>query len=31
LPVSSSAVPISPTLKTMTADGKVTTYETPRA
>jgi N-ethylmaleimide reductase len=31
LPVSSSAVPISPALKTMTADGKVTTYETPRA
>ena len=31
LPVAPSAVPISPTLKTMTADGKVTTYETPRA
>ena len=31
LPVSSSAVPISAELKTMTADGKPTTYETPRA
>ncbi len=31
LPVSSSAVPISPELKTMTADGKLATYETPRA
>ena len=31
LPVSPSAVPISPDLKTMTADGKVTSYETPRA
>jgi N-ethylmaleimide reductase len=31
LPVSPSAVPISPELKTMTADGKVSTYETPRA
>jgi N-ethylmaleimide reductase len=31
LPVAPSAVPISPGLKTMTADGKVTTYETPRA
>ena len=31
LPVAPSAVPISPDLKTMTADGKVTTYETPRA
>jgi N-ethylmaleimide reductase len=31
LPVSSSAVPISPALKTMTADGKPTSYETPRA
>ncbi len=31
LPVSSSAVPISPDVKTMTADGKVTSYETPRA
>ena len=31
LPVSASAVPISPDLKTMTADGKVAAYETPRA
>jgi N-ethylmaleimide reductase len=31
LPVSSSAVPISATLKTMTADGKPAPYETPRA
>ncbi|MFZ2155939.1 MAG: alkene reductase [Bradyrhizobium sp.] len=31
LPVAPSAVPISPDLKTMTADGKVTAYETPRA
>ena len=31
LPVSSSAVPISPTFKTMTADGKPGPYETPRA
>jgi N-ethylmaleimide reductase len=31
LPVAPSAVPISADLKTMTADGKVTTYETPRA
>jgi N-ethylmaleimide reductase len=31
LPVSSSAVPISPTFKTMTADGKPVPYETPRA
>jgi N-ethylmaleimide reductase len=31
LPVAPSAVPISPELKTMTADGKVSTYETPRA
>lgn len=31
LPVSSSAVPISPALKTMTADGKPSSYETPRA
>jgi N-ethylmaleimide reductase len=31
LPVAPSAVPISETLKTMTADGKVSTYETPRA
>ena len=31
LPLAPSAVPISPGLKTMTADGKVTTYETPRA
>jgi N-ethylmaleimide reductase len=31
LPVSASAVPISPEFKTVTADGKVTTYETPRA
>ena len=31
LPVAPSAVPISPDLKTMTADGKVATYETPRA
>jgi N-ethylmaleimide reductase len=31
LPVAPSAVPIPPDLKTMTADGKVTTYETPRA
>jgi N-ethylmaleimide reductase len=31
LPVSSSAVPISADLKTMTADGKRTSYETPRA
>jgi len=30
-PVAPSAVPISPELKTMTADGKVSTYETPRA
>src|SRR5450755_1788474 len=31
LPVSASAVPIPPDLKTMTADGKVAAYETPRA
>jgi N-ethylmaleimide reductase len=31
LPVSASAVPISAGLKTMTADGKSTPYETPRA
>jgi N-ethylmaleimide reductase len=31
LPVAPSAVPISPDLKTMTADGKVASYETPRA
>jgi N-ethylmaleimide reductase len=31
LPVAPSAVPISAELKTMTADGKPTTYETPRA
>src|ERR1700704_1993818 len=31
LPVSSSAVPISGALKTMTADGKFASYETPRA
>ena len=31
LPVAPSAVPIPPDLKTSTADGKVTTYETPRA
>jgi N-ethylmaleimide reductase len=31
LPVSSSAVPISAALKTLTADGKRTSYETPRA
>src|SRR5262249_1605061 len=31
LPVAPSAVPIPPDLKTATADGKVTTYETPRA
>jgi N-ethylmaleimide reductase len=31
LPVAPSAVPISPDLKTKTADGKVTAYETPRA
>jgi N-ethylmaleimide reductase len=31
LPVAPSAVPISETLKTMTADGKVVSYETPRA
>jgi N-ethylmaleimide reductase len=31
LPVAPSAVPISAELKTMTADGKVSTYETPRA
>jgi N-ethylmaleimide reductase len=31
LPVSPSAVPISAALKTMTADGKPTSYETPRA
>jgi N-ethylmaleimide reductase len=31
LPVSSSAVPISADLKTMTANGKRTSYETPRA
>jgi N-ethylmaleimide reductase len=31
LPVAPSAVPIGPELKTMTADGKVTSYETPRA
>jgi N-ethylmaleimide reductase len=31
LPVAPSAVPISPDLKTMTADGKPASYETPRA
>jgi N-ethylmaleimide reductase len=31
LPIAPSAVPISPDLKTMTADGKPTAYETPRA
>jgi N-ethylmaleimide reductase len=31
LPVAPSAVPISAELKTVTADGKVTPYETPRA
>jgi len=31
LPVAPSAVPISAELKTMTADGKVSPYETPRA
>jgi N-ethylmaleimide reductase len=31
LPVAPSAVPISAQLKTMTADGKVVAYETPRA
>src|SRR5437660_7179664 len=31
LPVSASAVPISPELKTMTAERKVVPYETPRA
>ena len=31
LPVTPSAVPISADLKTMTADGKVVSYETPRA
>lgn len=31
LPVAPSAVPISPELKTMTADGKPASYETPRA
>jgi N-ethylmaleimide reductase len=31
LPVAPSAVAISATLKTVTADGKVTSYETPRA
>jgi N-ethylmaleimide reductase len=31
LPVSSSAVPISADLKTMTADGKPASYQTPRA
>ena len=31
LPVAPSAVPISPDLKTQTADGKVVHYETPRA
>jgi N-ethylmaleimide reductase len=31
LPVAPSAVAISPELKAMTADGKVSTYETPRA
>jgi N-ethylmaleimide reductase len=31
LPVSSSAVPISQALKTMTAEGKPASYETPRA
>src|SRR4029077_11571554 len=31
LPVAPSAVPLAPDLKTATADGKVTTYETPRA
>jgi N-ethylmaleimide reductase len=31
LPISASAVPISADLKTMTADRKVTPYETPRA
>jgi N-ethylmaleimide reductase len=31
LPVAPSAVPIAETLKTMTADGKLVSYETPRA
>src|SRR3954447_5118785 len=31
LPVSASAVPIAPDLKTLTADGKLTSYETQRA
>lgn len=31
LPVAPSAVPISPDLKTMTAEGRVVPYETPRA
>src|SRR3954447_17072640 len=31
LPVSASAVPIAPDLKTVTAGGKLTSYETPRA
>jgi N-ethylmaleimide reductase len=31
LPIAPSAVPISPDLKTMTADGKPSAYETPRA
>src|SRR5271163_4493075 len=31
LPVAPSAVPISAEYKTLTADGKVSTYETPRA
>ena len=31
LPVSASAVAISPEFKTSTADGKVVDYETPRA
>jgi N-ethylmaleimide reductase len=31
LPVSASAVPISPDFKAVTVDGKVTLYETPRA
>jgi N-ethylmaleimide reductase len=31
LPIAPSAVPISPDLKTVTADGKPSTYETPRA
>jgi hypothetical protein len=30
LPVAPSAVPIPPELRTMTGDGKVVTYETPR-